>query len=89
MESSQSHAVADHMIESIHHATGQNKMWWRQNECGYTENIAEAGRYTEVEAARICERSPGRNKMWPIRVVLSGLAGSVMTVVSRYDGNYL
>jgi len=28
-------------------------MWWRYAACGYTDVLAEAGKYTEEEACRI------------------------------------
>lgn len=31
--------------------------WWRPNECGYTERIEEAGRYTASTAGRIVTSS--------------------------------
>ncbi len=31
-------------------------IWWGANQCGYTDNIGDAGRYTDAEALAIAER---------------------------------
>lgn len=33
---------------------GRWSTWWRENKCGYTRDIAEAGLYTKAEADRLC-----------------------------------
>jgi hypothetical protein len=33
--------------------SNEHRMWWRANECGYTDSIEEAGRYPYGLAARI------------------------------------
>jgi hypothetical protein len=33
--------------------SNQQGMWWRPDECGYTDRIEEAGRYSRTEADRI------------------------------------
>ena len=35
----------------------EHNAWWRPNECGYTENIDEAGRYEPEDAKRIVANS--------------------------------
>lgn len=34
----------------------RRRVWWRENEAGYTEAQSEAGRYTDAEALAIVER---------------------------------
>lgn len=32
------------------------RLWWRAQECGYTDDVGEAGRYTDAEALAVVER---------------------------------
>lgn len=34
----------------------RRNVWWRDNQAGYTDDIADAGRYQDGEALEICER---------------------------------
>lgn len=34
----------------------RRKIWWRPNQAGYTEELAEAGRYSDADALDIVER---------------------------------
>jgi hypothetical protein len=34
--------------------SNEHRAWWEPDRCGYTENVAEAGRYTLIEARAIC-----------------------------------
>jgi len=37
--------------------SNEHAMWWRANQCGYTQYIEEAGRYERAEAAGIVRRA--------------------------------
>ena len=39
--------------------SNEHRMWWRPNSCGYTTDIAQAGRYTRAEAIK---HSSGRDQ---------------------------
>lgn len=39
----------------------RRKVWWRDQQAGYTEDVEEAGRYTDAEALAIIERM---NSFW-------------------------
>jgi hypothetical protein len=39
----------------------EHNAWWKPNGNGYTRDRAEAGRFTFLEAATICEESNKRN----------------------------
>lgn len=41
--------MTTHMVYNHEHAA-----WWRPRRLGYTGHLAEAGRFTAAEAARIC-----------------------------------
>ena len=43
-------------------------VWWRAGEAGYTENVNEAGRYTDAEALDIAERMNDGGDM-PVKLV--------------------
>ncbi len=47
-------AHADYLIWSNTH-----RGWWRENRCGYTTKLAEAGFYTREEALSICADAHG------------------------------
>jgi len=32
----------------------EHRGWWKPNECGYTQNVEEAGLYTYEQAREIC-----------------------------------
>jgi hypothetical protein len=43
-----------YLIWSHEHAA-----WWRPGSVGYTEQLAEAGRYSRDDALTICRKAPG------------------------------
>jgi hypothetical protein len=43
---------AEYLVYSREH-----NAWWRPNRCGYTTDEEGAGRYTRVEAIRICDQA--------------------------------
>lgn len=71
-----------YLIESMEHTIGNNVAWWKPYHLGYTQNVNEAGRYSESEAREICEKAgPKNERMWKESDVLSGKSGDLMTVV--------
>jgi len=71
-----------YLIESMEHQFGDYRCWWGPNSCGYTQNLYEAGRYTEAEAREICEKAgPMNERMWKERDVYDGEAGHTALVV--------
>jgi hypothetical protein len=34
----------------------RRRVWWGDGECGYTDDVREAGQYTDAEALRIVHR---------------------------------
>ena len=73
-----------YLIESMEHAQGMFKVWWRANSCGYTQDLSEAGRYSKEEADEICKRAgPDNERAWKESQVLDGKAGSLRQVVSN------
>ena len=34
--------------------SNEHRAWWRPNSCGYTDNLAEAGTYSQIAALIIC-----------------------------------
>lgn len=57
-----------YLIESIEHRWDDNVTWWKPNRCGYTQNLAEAGRYSKEEAKAICDKANAggtiNERMW-------------------------
>ncbi len=41
--------------------SNEHRAWWRPGHCGYTNRIEAAGRYSRVDALRICN---GANYSW-------------------------
>jgi hypothetical protein len=71
-----------YLIESMEHTYDKHRSWWRPDRLGYTNDLNEAGRYTEVEAAEICEKAgPENERMWRETDVLIGKAGKISTVI--------
>ena len=60
-----------YLILSLTHSAGRDfAVWFRPEQMGYTDDITSAGRYTEVEAFKIVNRSrPTTCKMVPEEIV--------------------
>lgn len=44
--------IRDWLIWSLEH-----EAWWKPGKSGYTRNVLEAGRYTQLEAIEICHEA--------------------------------
>jgi hypothetical protein len=56
-----------YLIESMEHTPpgATDKVWWRPDRRGYTNKVAEAGRYSKAEAEEIVKDAGADNeKMW-------------------------
>lgn len=46
----------------------EHKAWWKEFCFGYTKNVAEAGRYTETAARKICYEANRHRQVTEIMV---------------------
>ena len=48
---------------------GDDILFWKPEQCGYTVNLDAAGRYTKEEAESIVQMRPGHDFMFPCQAV--------------------
>ncbi len=46
----------EYYIRSLERDTYRAVSWWKPNQCGYTSNLLEAGKYSYEQAKQICSR---------------------------------
>lgn len=72
-----------YLILARHYSTNGTCCWWRANKAGYTDDVNQAGRYTEEEARRIETNQAGRGGRIDIAVPEDAIKPELIVHVIR------
>ena len=63
---------------------GNAILWWGQNHCGYTTDLAKAGKYTKAQCKQVTRLAGRTERAWPVEYVDKHLQAKIVVVDSQY-----